>query len=158
MEITSDLAERFWSKVDKTDTCWNWTGNKQHQGYGVMRNGIDRSGRIAAHRLSYMLHYGPIEAGLLVDHICHNKSCVNPNHLRSATAKQNNENRAGSQINSASGVRGVFWEAKRSKWRATLCHNGKTIQVGRFEDLDDAVKAVKAARRDVFTHSEIDRR
>ena len=141
--ITS-FAGRFWSRVDKTGDCWEWTGHCDREGYG-------RFDATYAHRVSYEIHYGPIR-GLQVDHCCHNRSCVNPNHLRAATNKQNQENRRGANRNSKSGVRGVSWMARLSKWRADVKHNGRSMTVGYFGTIEEAAAAVEAKRRELFTH------
>lgn len=74
----SDPAERFWSKVDKTPTCWIWTAHRVAWGYGQF--GYD--GRlIHAHRAAWILTYGPIPDGKLVLHRCDNPPCVRPDHL-----------------------------------------------------------------------------
>lgn len=75
------FEERFWAKVNKTATCWNWTASKDDDGYGhflVKRNGKNYSD--VAHRVAYELTHGPIPADKTTDHICHNRACVNPAH------------------------------------------------------------------------------
>ena len=146
--------ERFWAKVEKTDGCWNWTGSIHTQGYGVIK--IDSKMK-RAHRLSYELAIGRIPDGLLIDHICHNKGCVNPAHLRLATQKQNVENQQGGPRNSKSGIRGVRWYARSKKWEAYLCHNGKTKYLGRFATKEAAGIAAQAGRNKLFTHNDADR-
>lgn len=84
--VTIPLEERFWEKVNKTDTCWLWTGATSGRGYGdSWRDGK----KIKAHRLSYELLVGPIPSGLTLDHLCRNILCVNPTHLEPVTQREN---------------------------------------------------------------------
>lgn len=78
--------DRFWSKVEKTDTCWEWTAATMH-GYGVFGVGDNRYQR--AHRFSWEMHFGPIENGLWVLHKCDNPLCVRPDHLFLGTHQDN---------------------------------------------------------------------
>jgi hypothetical protein len=147
-----NFTTRFWSQVDKTGTCWNWTGCTTRDGYGKIRYG----GRAAGvHRVSYEMSGEVIPEGMDVDHICRNRVCVRPDHLRLATRKENNENHGGAYKNSQSGVRGVT--RQKNRWRAQVRHNGKLISVGSYVNIEDAEAAVIAKRLELFTRNEQDR-
>lgn len=78
---------RFWDRVEKTKSCWNFKG-ASIRGYRQLHV----NGRATyAHRYSYEIHNGPIPEGHEVMHICDNPGCVNPSHLRIGTERQNME-------------------------------------------------------------------
>lgn len=83
------LEQRFFSKIDRTETCWIWIGNKRPNGYGTIQEGGKGSSTLSAHRLSYKIHKGDIPEGLVIMHSCDNPSCVNPDHLSVGTYKEN---------------------------------------------------------------------
>jgi hypothetical protein len=88
------LLERFWEKVNKNGPlpsnyalgrCWIWTGAKTP--YGAFSTGRCQ---IGAHVFSYEITYRtPVPAGLELDHLCRNPTCVNPVHLEAVTAGEN---------------------------------------------------------------------
>ena len=111
-----------------------------------------------AHRVSYEWAHGEIPEDIQIDHICHVEPCVNPHHLRPATAKQNGENHRGAyRNNSSSGVLGVSWKKDSRKWVARVRHEGKGYHVGLFDTIEAAGYAVKMKRNELFTHNDLDR-
>lgn len=90
------VYERFWAKVDLggpvpegfNEPCWLWTAATS-AGYGRFGNWDDRERTQLAHRLSYEMFFGPIDAALTVDHLCDLPKCVNPTHFEIVTAGVN---------------------------------------------------------------------
>lgn len=112
--VKLSATQRCWGKVNRngptmphmSTPCWVWTHKPSDNGYGTLSIG-GRAGRtVYAHRYSYELHTGRPLDGRDVDHLCFNRICVNPSHLRATTRKQNVENHQGANRNSATGVRG----------------------------------------------------
>jgi hypothetical protein len=72
--------------------CWLWTGNIIGNGYGMIplpkRHKSKESG-VYAHRYSWQLHNSPIKEGMTVDHLCHQKSCLNPSHMEIVSLAEN---------------------------------------------------------------------
>jgi len=85
--MTDKYVERFWDNVIvKPNECWEWWGGVNDDGYG---NFSSESGHIAAHRFAYITNKGQIPQGMILDHLCRNPSCVNPDHLEPVTTKEN---------------------------------------------------------------------
>jgi hypothetical protein len=82
-------AERFWSHVEKTETCWLWTGYMNPHGYGQFRVGGRAGLAVLVHRWAYQQCVGPIPAGLQLDHLCRVRRCVRPSHLEPVTCREN---------------------------------------------------------------------
>lgn len=144
---------RFWARVEKTDNCWNWTGTIDRLGYGA---GLVIDGKtIRPHRYAYQQLVGELPKEL--DHRCHNRRCVNPEHLRPATRSQNLENLSGARSDSGTGIRGVSFHKLTGKYLAQVCKNGKQHYCGAFEKIEDAEAAAIAKRLELYTFNELDR-
>jgi len=87
LTMTPEQADRFWAKVAMVEGgCWTWTASAQPGGYGQ----FNVSGRPErAHRLAYVALVGPIPEGLVLDHLCRNPACVNPEHIEAVTVLEN---------------------------------------------------------------------
>ena len=80
--------QRFWIKVNKTETCWLWTAAHMPLGYGVFWDGTKLVG---AHRFAYTLLVGPIPENKDIDHLCRTPACVNPEHLEPVDHRINSQ-------------------------------------------------------------------
>lgn len=91
---TTDARERsvYWTVEDEriqpepNSGCWLWVGKIDYKGYGRVTFAGKYTG---AHRAFWMTLRGPIPEGMVMDHICRSRSCVNPDHLRVVTVGEN---------------------------------------------------------------------
>lgn len=81
------VDERFFEKVVvDSNGCWIWQGAKSAEGYGFF---MGKKKNQAAHRWAYERFKEPIPAGLVIDHLCRVRCCVNANHLEPVSISEN---------------------------------------------------------------------
>jgi hypothetical protein len=102
---------RFLSKVEVLDNgCWQWRATKSRDGYGMFGVGDHLSGY--AHRWSFLFFVANIPEGYVIDHLCRNSGCVNPDHLEAVPIRVNP-------------MRGRLPELTRARYQArTNCSRG----------------------------------
>lgn len=128
--LPSSVPDRFWDKVEVTGFCWNWTGAQKKSGYGNFC--IDRV-YYGPHRLAYRALVGEFDESLVIDHLCRNPRCVNPDHLEPVTIRTNN-------------VRGFGFVGAQS--RVTRCPQGHEYTPDNTY-LQGAARSCRACRKEV---------
>lgn len=85
-DMRMEACEYVGRKVELVGSCWVWLGKHRPNGYGrASFSGL----QTYAHRFSYMAFIGTIPEGLVIDHLCKVRGCVNPDHLEAVTQKLN---------------------------------------------------------------------
>lgn len=142
------LTHKFWAHVNKSeDGCWLWVGSKSPRGYGQWRAKDQRL--YPSHRIAFEEKFGCVPEGMVCDHICHRRDCVNPDHIRICTNTENVRNQT-IHKNNSSGFKGVSFDVSREKWTAKIMVDRKTINLGRFNSPEDAHEAYCSAARKYF--------
>lgn len=93
LPLTPEQEAHFWERVDVVPgICWEWQGGTTPLNYGRVCINYQY---LYAHRVAYTLLIGPIDDGIVLDHLCRNPRCVNPDHLEAVTHKVNVHRGAG---------------------------------------------------------------
>lgn len=146
------LDQRLLNMSELDDNgCWVWSKYKEPRGYGKIN--VHSEPRLA-HRVSYEFFVGPIPDGLFLDHMCFNRACINPDHLRVVTNKQNMEHARDLRSNNTTGARNVYRCKRTGRWAVKVGHNGKHYWGGRHDTFAEAERVARNIRKELFTHDD----
>lgn len=114
------LPQRFWAKVQiGKGGCWLWTAAINRGGYGVFRAGSRSDGtrrQVTAHRYAYFHLAGDIPEGLVIDHLCRVKHCVNPAHMEPVTTGENTRRGINHQSSKTHCINGHPFDAENTQY------------------------------------------
>ena len=120
--------------LDVVRQCWGWGGFIEKTGYGRQ---TWQGKRWRAHRLVWEMYQGPIPNSMVLDHLCENKSCVNPHHLQVTTNAYNWQRISSDRANCPSGhPRNTFGylEGKSKTLRCRRCRQLRSGSVSTSEE------------------------
>lgn len=129
--VVDDLPPRIRQKVELDGDCWIWIAARNAAGYGKL---YWDSRYQYAHRVVYELLVDPIPSGYQIDHYaCGRTSCVNPEHVRPVTPREN--------VLRAEGSASAVARAK------THCLNGHPLVEGNLDKMSDGIRRCSTCRR-----------
>lgn len=141
-------AEALAHRTERRGGCLVWTGARNPQGYGEMRNGSAHP--VPAYRVAWELVNGPIPAGMQIDHRCWNPACVEVAHLRLATSAENGSNLNGPRSdNRSTGVRNVYKNRGEHLYYVRVKKGGQ-VYGGSHRGLGDAIREAEELRAELF--------
>ena len=147
------LTQGHFAVVDdddfKTLSVFKWYAAKTTKAgdfYAV--RGIRRRGTYQNVRMHRVIMSA--KTGEVVDHRNHNTLDNRKDNLRLVTNSQNAMNRKGANINSRTGIRGVYFDNVEKKFRATIRVDGRQKSIGRFRTIKAAAIAWDKAKNDFY--------
>lgn len=118
------VAELLSAKTIEADGCLIFTGCISSDGYGMMRVKTEEGWRgRKTHRIAWVLRNGPIPEGMVIDHLCGTRGCVNPDHMEivSQSVNAKRSNRPGADTCGKCG--GSDWKPNGASRRCRTCWN-----------------------------------
>jgi hypothetical protein len=107
--------------------CWIWQGARTGSGYGAIQREPGSTSMVGAHVRAYEAEHGPMPEGLVVDHLCRVKMCVNPAHMEAVTMAENTRRGRSAKLTAAdvqeirrSTARGVDMAARYGVSKTTI--------------------------------------
>jgi excisionase family DNA binding protein len=140
VELVDMLRQFEIRDMGYTTPCWIWTGVLAG-GYGVISPTKTPDCAVHAHRLTYSTMIGPLILGLVLDHLCEQKACVNPYHLEQVTSAVNIQR---------------YWENRRKRGDSPLERKPPTfapkspLPYRLFYKVDEVERLLKASKRTVY--------
>lgn len=135
------LAERVASNTLREGSCLIWQGSTSKEGYAWLT--FENVAQLG-HRLVWEAAHGPIPSGMVIDHRCGNRACLELDHLQVVTYRENAENLRGAHADSKTGVRGVY--EHQGRFVADVWAGGRRVLNRSFATLEEADAAARAAR------------
>ena len=129
--MTDKDSIRWEQKIIRTDGCWEWIGCLSQKGYGRFWVGGGKT--LDAHKIAYEKAFGPVPMDMVIDHLCRNRSCVNPEHMEVVT-------------NSENVLRGTGHTANNK--RKTHCPNGHLYEGTNLYVTPEGYRGCRACRND----------
>lgn len=120
MKRPTTIGKRLLSHiiVNPVTRCWEWQSDIDANGYGR----VTVEGKTAyAHRVSYTTWAGPIPPGLVVDHVCRVRHCINPAHLEAVT----------NTVNTLRGTSPIAKNARKTHCPQGHPYTGSNLRVNR---------------------------
>lgn len=130
------LKARFYPRVSLPDSngCMLWRGATNGKGYGQLQTNRKN---MYAHRIAYSLMKGDIPEDMVLDHLCRNTACVNPDHLEPVTVKENAR-------------RGIIAEVNRNRAsKRTHCRRNHPLTPDNIVNRKDGVRACRTCANDL---------
>lgn len=140
----SPITEEWISSFlrDAQEGCREWSRATTEHGYVVAR---ENGSLIYLHRFVWESRNGPIPAGMVIDHMCGNRKCLNADHLNVVSGRQNRQHMAHLNARNKTGHRGVY-QRPDGKYVAQCSVGGSAMYLGSFESAVEAGAAARAAR------------